>query len=323
MKLVLPLDTNPIAVTYQMRAYELGAVGAFLGDIRPWLCDKFIYGIYTPNGRFVFDFNVWDRWFVAEGTSVNERLILNKEIIESGLIDLLDLVKRMIDRGYYFVGFYNGKFIPDKWAYNKYDFDHDFLVYGYDDEKRIFYSCGYRADNHYGKLETPYEALLSGIVNTVSGESQLDFYRINEKHDFSLNIPRLKAGLEDYLRSTNRFYSTGVPRYFGIEAERYFSIYIDEHIDLDSKIDMRYPRVFWELKKIMKTRLEYLSECGLIPEKLVADYIPLLNDANKIFFLSLKYNLTKDKGILHRIVELNEKIIRSQEPIVWNTLVKL
>ena len=73
----------------------------------------------------------------------------------------------------------------------------------------------------------------------------------------------------------------------------------------------------------MKTRLEYLSECGLIPEKLVADYIPLLNDANKIFFLSLKYNLTKDKGILHRIVELNEKIIRSQEPIVWNTLVKL
>ena len=55
---------------------KLGAFGAYLKDIRPWLCDKMICDAHTPEGKFVFDFNTWDRWYIQEEASNDQRFTL-------------------------------------------------------------------------------------------------------------------------------------------------------------------------------------------------------------------------------------------------------
>ena len=53
------------------------------------------------------------------------------------------LNKEMLDNGHYINGSFNDYYIPRKSAYRQFDFNHDYLLLGYDDERGVFHSVGY------------------------------------------------------------------------------------------------------------------------------------------------------------------------------------
>jgi|GEM_PF-5818497 len=94
-------------------------------------------------------------------------------------IDILSFVKKAIDTCFYITGSYNEKFIFGKRAYKKYDFWHDYIIYGYDDENNCFYSAGFMEDGNYKTFKISYDIFLISINEHDMKNIPFNLYKFN------------------------------------------------------------------------------------------------------------------------------------------------
>jgi hypothetical protein len=67
-------------------------------------------------------------------------------------IDILAYTKFALDiKKWVFVNWIDEYYIPERTRYKRDHFKHDLLVYGYDDENKMFTVIGYGVNRHYRK----------------------------------------------------------------------------------------------------------------------------------------------------------------------------
>lgn len=316
MNIILPLEISPAIKSYVGHAYPFGIIEANFGEqiLLQLLCDKYINCIYSQNDRNQFYICETDSWFEHSG-AITRRNIVRKEKDITSVREVIGEARRRLIKGEYIYSSPNEGKISAISQGVKYDFDHECLIYGFNDEEKFYQSIGYVRSSGYFKHYTPYkityDEYADALLNVQKDEIELLFYKVNKDFilpDFDLN--NILTLLGQYIDSDmpeistrsdlREIISVGELK-FGISAWKQLSEYIDNIIP-GEEIDMRYVRSYMEHKCLMEKRIIYILKYLAVSNTLMAEEASgVYKEAQKIMSLSLKYNLTGNKILLKHI----------------------
>lgn len=308
----LPFSEQPTLSYYQNVAFPLslikGNAKELNKDITPWLMPKCINPMFNPTAKScLYDAWFWDKWGSGDKVVSQQYSTMLKSIYINLNIDIIDHLTKMISQGCYVTSYYNERYIPGKPSYQKIDFDHDCILYGFNMDKKIFYSAGYLADGKYRLFEISFEDFLNAILNTESDRIAFSYFMYNNEVDYQLDVCRINEELSDYLNSTTS-HGFRPDVFYGITANEKLKEYILNNIKTYEipHVDLRFSEAFAKHKYYIYLCIKYLSDNQIVSEVEVdlSSIEATYKNAALIHLLSLKFNMTHDLSILDRIERL-------------------
>ena len=314
----LPFEKNSDIITYNNKSFPLGIIQSLGDKVLPWLYNKYINCVYFPNQERQYDLCMEDWWFTKEKVFSIQLLRLSPKYLKFKSLNVISIIEECIDNGIYIYGFLNEKYIPNKYAYNQYDFTHEYLLYGYDKEKRGFSSVGYNKNNKYEEYCISY----NDYIKSIECMDSFDIYlvQLNNEFDFSIDIEYITQDISEYLSSSNTR-EDNKKKLYGLNCWRHFIKNTKNDIREKCRIDIRHTRLFMEHKNFMLKRIEYLKQAGYIKNNL--SYKDIQEGANKAYLLSLKYNMTHNNSIAEKIINLYNNILIDEEKILKEVLIEI
>lgn len=306
MKKILPYNKTPLILMYHYTAFPTGIIQSNTEfDITPWICDKFINCYFDlEDSIHKFDFVTHDGWQTDNGVLFIDGIYVGQDLLDYLGWDLTSVIKTFINNEYYIQGEYNEEFIPGKDAYQKRYMSHDFLLIGYDDEKKVFISVGYLKDKFFQQYEISYENMKQSILTLKSQKITLNFIKYNKEAVFTQNLNQTLVDLKGYFGS---YYEDRSGRVYGIHAieslGKYFYVCAKER----GEFDIRYARGLMEHKYCMKLRAEYFFGRG---NKIVSYFDEIYKESKIIHMLGLKMlttsNFNKIDSVCDKIKLMNQ-----------------
>lgn len=321
-KRILELEKNTWIQAYQIRNFELGV----LQSKTPWIYSKYINCYYHPKGTVLFYHCMPEqRYFAKNKALIVQRFKFDKTFLSLNILDPVQWVKKLLDGGWYIMGFFDEYYNPNKASYQKRHFRHPVLIYGYDDETQLYYAMGYTKERKYRSHCLTYDELVSSIgvdfdrqnesyVKTDIDRIEFDAFRLNPDYDFTFDLRQVYTYLFDYINNEDRGYRRQKGLKYGFECEREFVNYIAGTKGFD--LDERYSRFFMELKELMVRRLEYLTSEQIVSQEILPEYEKICEQQKIIHLLFIKYNLTHDESIIYRLAEKMDNIIEAEKNIL-------
>ena len=318
---ILPLEKKPWIQAYHLRNYELG----ILQEKKPWVYNKYI-NIYYDGIRFGHVMPE-SRYFELERVMDVQRFRLDKSIFSLEILDFVSWFSALIEDGWYIYVFLDDYYIEAKISvYHKTHFRHTSLIYGVDEDNKLFYAIGYIEDQKYKEFTIPFEDFRKAIsthfdrdnepfIKKAIDRVEFDAFRINPAYKFEFNLKEVYLGISDYLNSCNPHNRDKQGFVYGINCEHSFIDYVSKSSNF---LDPRFSRFFMEMKDITLRRLEYLSREGYISTQCRDLYAPLVKKQNAIHMLFLKYNIKQSAEVINRICDMMEEIIADEERVLRN-----
>lgn len=297
--------TEPIVKSYSPTSNPVAIIQSYDGT-HPWLLNHFVQLI------------CWHNYFVDYGDFDYKKCPLidaqrmNKKYVEDfgGIINfLIDAIQN----GYYAYFVINKRCIP---LYNSInDKPHDIFVYGYNQDKRIFYVADNFKNGKYSFEVCSFNELAEAYYNiSEEDESYLTFdrcidllsYKSDPSNPVYFDPIIFKQSLEDYLNSRNvhqkyplnSFIHDRGKHTFGISTYSVLSDHIEQfHLNQD----IRPFHVFMEHKNIMLQRMIYLNDNDLITrkyEEIFTKINSVLHNTRIIRKNLIKYSIKPDENIL-------------------------
>lgn len=299
---ILPFTIDVELRPYHNKAFPIGIAKANMADYDIWLCNKFINSYMSIRG----DFNSYDedQYSLSDGFGVKRAIELPTPAFDNKGIDLVALNKAMIKEGWYINGNYNEFYIKGKKPYNSRDFNHDYIIFGYDDEQKVFKSAAYMADGSYSYYDIDYENYHQSIIGSKTERVNVRYYQVNKDYSPTLDIKGIKENLCNYLYSRKDAQGTETNYFWGMEAWAKFMEYI-ENIG-ESKLDCRYSRCYMEHRAVMLKRIKKLLELGYLKDvELYEEYSKsVCLPAKTVHYLFIKYNVSQNTKVIPKIVEM-------------------
>lgn len=320
---ILPIVEKPWIQAYQLRNFELGV----MQNKTPWIYAKYINCIYNPKSKIIFDhcISTSGRFFSHEKAMLFQRFILKNEIFNLDVMDFVEWTKDFLDKDWYVLGYFDEYHIKAKAAYGKIHFRHGIFIYGYDDAEELFYGIGYVDFAKYKTFTFSYDEFRLALPTDFDRENekfnphdidliQFNVVKENPDYKFEFNLKEVYTCISDFLNSRDSFVEGRKDLVYGIECEREFANYI-----LDSKnsyLDIRYSRLFMELKDIMVRRLNYLVEINALPPNIVEEYKEIAKMQTTVHLLFIKYELRRKEDIPARAAAIINNIIEAELKIL-------
>lgn len=308
----LPFFIQPSLSYYQNVAFPLslieGNAKALNKDITPWMMPKSINPMFNPTAKScLYDAWFWDKWGSGDKIVSQQYSTILKKIYSNLNIDIIDCLTKMISQGCYVTSYYNERYIPGTSSYQKRDFDHDCILYGFNMDKKIFYSAGYLADGKYRLFEISFDDFLKAIFNTESDRIAFSYFMYNNEVDYQLDVNRIKEELGDYLNSTTS-HGFRADVFYGIAANEKLKEYILNSVKTYEipHVDLRFSEAFAKHKYYIYLCIKYLSDNQIISEveEDLSSIEATYKNAALIHLLGLKLNMTHELSILDRIERL-------------------
>lgn len=311
-KKVLPYPDSPIFQCYHNFAFPFGVIQANSAeDIRKWVCTKCVNCAYYPNFPNRFNICVWDVWGVHEHILTQQIIHVKKDYFDIFNMDLSHIIKTAIENGCYVHGNYNEKYIPNKWAFGKEDYIHDFLIIGYEDDR--FISVGYLADGRFGRFEIPNQNLMDSLFGISAPKITLNLFNYEVGAILPIDTKRMIDSLKHYISTEKEFddYIVGTDS-FGIATHiRLRDFFVDEVNRGRIYIDRRYSRVLYEHKWVLTQVVGLFLDC----EDRIKYQVSVgknLERAKLVHMLGLKMSYTGDAKLVNRIALLIEQIVEQE-----------
>lgn len=252
-------------------------------------------------------------------TDIFERKYLTLPITENVQIDksLINIIIDMINKGYYVAGTFNEFYIPFCWHHNRWDFDHKFLLNGFDDQKKIFNLIGYYGNNLVEK-EIPFKEFLLACKNVSNEVCELIFMRPNIVSDKIIDVEKIKSNFKDFLCSkTSDDYGYNI-NCSGITAMNNKL----ESITQKQKVYIPILYLFYEHSKALMDCLKYLYINGYYFDKYIEECQRIINMCNININLKLKGNMS-GKNYNGIIVDNLKNIINDEKILIEKVLTRL
>lgn len=201
MKKILPITTN-FPNSYMFLPMSVLAVH---DETKDWLHENFINICCdnSKNGRLL---NVGNG-FLGFYNSVFEYTVSTYDDVNSQQI-VERLKSELIKENYSFI-YLDEYYVSVKSAYNNYHFRHQSLIYGFDDEKKIFNAIAFDKTGHYAKLEYLYSEVIAGYLSGIQCEDPLviepfgvAFFKIAPEFKHKLCFRNIINSLTDYINSS-------------------------------------------------------------------------------------------------------------------------
>ncbi len=344
MEHVLPIKPDP---NFQTSCWDANWLSLVLSDDKylPWYIEHFI-SIHMRNNYIVHYYDVYGIDYCSIYDEVLE--IVPLEAFYKDIDDVVSFTKKNIDNGYY-VNFTLDLFYID--FSNDYNNNHNFhgpLVFGYNDEKKVFY--GYDllfgiSEYKFDQYKSACESLFANIRDTLANDlnKEHENYNFNKKDFFTYHIGlhckgfiaclkngnfrkkpslgRILLAIEDCLEGNifineknsilNKWYGVSMYNKFNNDILNNWN-QIKENFSIEQLRTVYFGfKTIVEDKKGLKYRMDYLYNNGIIP----ADY-DLQNRfdffykrLNQAFLLLVKFNETQNAKYLDQTKIIMQNIV--------------
>lgn len=253
-------------------------------------------------GSGAFDSFDEDLWSVRDGLTFSQNIYLAPQSMSYNGFDIISFNKSMLQNGCYITGIYNEYYIPGKKAYNKFNFNHDYVIFGYDDINRTFKSATYLRNKTYGYFDIAYDDYLSGVIKNDISKTNLNYYKINTDFIPRIDISSIKSKLEDYLFFRRNVNCTVTNEIFGIDVWLELAKYVEL---AEESLDFRFGRVCMEHHGAMLKRIHTLLKYGHLENYTIAkEYEEIYLKTKTIHKLFIKYNVSKNRELLKKVASL-------------------
>lgn len=327
MKKILPFGNSPI-ICYPDYASLFGIVDAYTSNYREWIYNYFIQLVVYDNFDMGFRVDFVPPKILKSIPWLNIDKI-NRKIINDTWESFVSFVKVAIDNNMYIFSLLDANYTYLKSGDKNRPFLHEHLIFGYDDEKKIFYfgdNCKYGkyvlGEILYSDIEKANQSVLqNNLVDWHNGVMMISFnnvydygnYVISNKHQHVFDVGIVKELACDYLLQhdserkwvpptvlKNRLISC--KKCWGIGVYDYAIRYINYIGEKEGKLEIRGFYVLYEHKKIMKDILNYLLEKFAVKDEYYPKYCDLsIKRASSLVSLCIKYNLNHKKELLNSI----------------------
>lgn len=320
MKHILPFEVDVPSITYHNKAFPLGVIKANIPQFDIWICNKLINCVYESckNACNLYDEDIWD---LKNNLIIPQSFHIIPEIFQCPSFDIISIAKDMINHGYYIYGLYNELYIQGKSAYHNYDFVHDYLIYGYDDDIKSFKSVGYLKNQKYKRYNINYDDFHNSLKHFCFSRLSIHFHKINFNFQPQINISLITNAINDYLLSQQNSSNIKTDDIYGINVWHKLAEQI--LTTSNSALDIRSFRAFVEHKAIMHLRFKILSSDYVSTELSEAYYTQVYTETEMVYNLSLKYNITHDENLLLKINTYIQKICQAEQKILEKILLQL
>ena len=229
------------------------------------------------------------------------------EIIESAS-KIINFLEKEINEDKYVYFFFEQYNIPGMKPYHKYIYQHDGLLYGYDNTSRNFYILSYTSNNKFESICIDYDILVTAIIDNKS--SRQYFISCSPTPiEFSLSTQDIYSYLSTCLGFNN---NADLSMYInmGIYEALVEQIVMSWKFDIDFR---SYKLLFEHMECI-----QYLSQrlTDLLPN---INFSEEMNIANKcitvsdlLFKVLIKYCLTKRAEIKWRAIEILKELQKTE-----------
>lgn len=317
------INLSPPIKCHQILAYPLGLLFNNDDSALPLLYSNFIQLVYKRDHTDL-GFYSDDYWFSEKGLDIFEHFLLDLPqniLLDEGLVQIVEIIKRLIDKGFCVTGDFDEYYIPHRTAYQQYHFPHDYLINGYDTETNNFSLIGY-TDKHF--IEKTEASIPQYIAALQAPSTKLHFFKKNPKTIYRLDLDQIISSLKDYLQSkdSKAYYQFQADYVFGIDATNMLIEYLHLNEKDQQPLNLIHMYVLWEHKYTMYNRIEYLFKEGIVTDStLSTQYKDIEEQAHTVLNLANKYNLQLKPRYLSTIANTLEKIQRS-EPNVLSQLLE-
>ncbi|QNU66155.1 hypothetical protein EHE19_014905 [Ruminiclostridium herbifermentans] len=332
-------------------------------ECKPWVFNNFIQ-VYTlkdlcnkgvRTGTVDFFYNLYGDWthFYLKSNPWIKFSSMPYDFLKLIKTDIIDFIKTCINKNLYLFFDIDMYYISAyKMHYNKTHFLHEIFIYGYDDDKKIFYM----GDNTTGKYtldQVTYDEIITStnvILDLYRDDNEdAELYKYKEKaiymmcvtknvernwqdpsfskDIFEVNIKKIINDLKEYLLLDN--YAEGY-RYsnyyvFGIDCYNELMKFVRSAIENGQHVDRRAFYSFIEHKKLMLLRMEFLNDKyndKYDLNQLIERYSNLVNEFNIILSSVLKANMIKDNDLWEKInVKLKE--CKEEDIVLMNEFIRI
>lgn len=299
MRHVLNNTATPSLQTFTDIAIPIGVIESNIADPQPWIMSNFI-GLHFRFSwtQIVFDVPPFYKWDCFESKCIR--------IDRHNQQQFTRLIREQLIDNHYIYMFANEFYIPIRNTYHKRKTNHDLCIYGFDDEKQIFFVSAY--DTHHYSLQTiAYEDLYLSFLyyakwKKIRWKNHIVAFKIKKNFPFrSYDCSKIQRDLYHYCTS----------KIWGYEINIYsfLQYHVNQLIKDKSAIDMHYFRILMEHMQVINGL--HLSS---------VDYSRNVSKARKIFLMALKFTLTREKDLLFKIKseleQLKNNEIKALEPYI-------
>lgn len=221
-------------------------------------------------------------------------------LLKKNNINIIKFIISALDDDNYVDVFLNEYFVPQGNGFEKYEYQHGNMIYGYDLQGETFNIVGYNEHSLIRHSVLSFKQLEDAIIEDGrEGWYRIGLLSIFKFHPyvtFTFNLDLMLKQLEDYLYAKNSLEGCSImennePRIaHGIDVYDYLII----NISLFPS-DIRPLHVIWEHKKIMLLRLKYLKFYDYIN---IDDFQFLYSEYSSIERLAMQTRNLQMKNIL-------------------------
>ena len=245
-------------------------------------------------------------------------------------VDFIRFCKTSLDQDFYLFMPIDTSEISNYTSYQKYRVPHHIFLYGYNDEKRVFYcseffsfsSAPYSAQTvRYEELEAAFYQLQAQQKENVMGNEWAQWMKdVQLLHSFTeymdkFSVNRLVVGLEHYLNERdcygNKDYLPGVSYGFAI-YDLLMEYVKGVSVKSQSGLDVRGPSLLFFRFRYMKLQVKFLQETypdfAESLEPFVLLYAKLESESRSLLSLAMKFQIDRKEKILTRLSEKTRQL---------------
>lgn len=310
--IILLFDLNVEMRMYHNKAFPLGIIKANIKNYDLWLCNKLINCVNWSSGSFdSFEEDIWSQ---KEGLTFSQNIYFAPPSILYEGINIIELNKSMLRSGSYVLGAYNEYHIPRKRDYNSTNFNHDYILFGFDDNDCTFKSAAYLEDMSYSLFDIKYEHYLNGVIDNKIKKTYVNYYKIDNTFIPKIDIQFIRQNLENYLSSGRNLNCVSSKEVYGIDVWIELAKYVESAGNI---LDFRFGRACMEHHGLMLKRIQTLLKNQYIAnETIKKEYADIYYKTKIVHNLFIKYNISKERELLKRIISLLKTVVDDERRVI-------
>lgn len=319
---ILYMNHHPLINTYNCYA-SLFSIVPINEENKAWFYSNFIQICYDYNYNWYF----FENHNILDTCPWLENYKLRREMIHKGFSSIQNFLIDAINDDFYCYLIVNLYYIPAAQYYGNTDFSHEIMIYGYDLINKEFYIANNFSGGKYILSRCSFDQMEKAF-NTVSFDwIDICMYRhkaIDYKVDF--NKRYFVNSLKSYITGQPSILQPSFPSWWTYDCKYGLGVYQHlietvKSIPEEDYLDKRVFHLLQEHKQFMLLRLEYIQEYLNID---VSDYIRNYSEMRRSSILLnnlvLKYNFTKNKNLLDKIITYIKDIMKQEDAVIRNML---
>ncbi|MGN1080862.1 MAG: hypothetical protein ACI4QV_02110 [Acutalibacteraceae bacterium] len=239
------------------------------------------------------------------------------------------VIRSMLNEGYYvtFTGI-DDYYLKGKSFYKERHYDHDGLIYGYDQRDKTYSMFSYNSNWIYAKFKTPQRSFDNGRKAMFKNGRYGMLYALKPKPDtVEISCEEIYKNLLEYLdSSTDKYPYDGEGAVFGIAVHDYIILYLEMlkngKIPYE-KMDWRIMRLIWEHKCVMLERIAAVENKLEIGAEISEKYAEIADAANTVRMLYASYRMKRRDSELSFIQKKLREIKTTEQLLLTALLQKM